>query len=392
MMDDISIDYWYYNSFQNTTESDAVSGAYLFRPNESDVDPELYNTVKDFKIYSGRHVSLIRIIGDRVDSIISINNFSDLIKVETSLHGIPYTGQGMEVVLRIRSRAIKNIRKEFYTDSMGMELQQRILDKRPYWDLNVTQSVAGNYYPVNNMIMIQDYRRVLEVFNDRAQGGFGAFYGIVELMIQRRLYVDDLKGLFECLNETDPLSSDGRGVPVWQSTHFRIRGASHNEEINQTMFYIKDQLENPPYQLFTLNSSKISTSNKIVLTESFEVADGLKLLIFPESSDTIFLRVENYLDAQFYNQSLSVNITDIAEKFGNFANMIIFSITEMSLTGVFTMEEMSQKIKWSGEDYTSQPIDYSSNPDKVDLQPQRIRSFRVKYARGFKSKLKHLLK
>jgi len=33
--------------------------------------------------------------------------------------------------------------KTFYTDSNGREMMERVLNKQPTWDLNVTEPIAG---------------------------------------------------------------------------------------------------------------------------------------------------------------------------------------------------------------------------------------------------------
>ena len=43
----------------------------------------------------------------------------------------------------------------FWTDSNGLEMQKRVLDQRPTWDINLTQHVAGNYYPVGSAVAIR---------------------------------------------------------------------------------------------------------------------------------------------------------------------------------------------------------------------------------------------
>lgn len=54
---------------------------------------------------------------------------------------------GKEVVMSLNGTGINN-RREFYTDSMGMEMQKRIRNYRPTWKLNVTEAVSANYYPI----------------------------------------------------------------------------------------------------------------------------------------------------------------------------------------------------------------------------------------------------
>lgn len=52
---------------------------------------------------------------------------------------------------------------------------------------------------------------MMTVMNDRAQGGSVIDAGRIELMINRRLYYDDKRGVVEPLNETD---SYGNGLTV----------------------------------------------------------------------------------------------------------------------------------------------------------------------------------
>ena len=43
----------------------------------------------------------------------------------------------------------------FYTDANGREMQKRVRDKRPTWDLQVQEPVAGNYYPLTAAISLK---------------------------------------------------------------------------------------------------------------------------------------------------------------------------------------------------------------------------------------------
>jgi hypothetical protein len=65
--------------------------------------------------------------------------------------------------------------KTFYTDSNGLEMQKRILNYRPTWDLVNTnykdslENVTANYFPINSAISMNDIfsSRRFTVMNDR---------------------------------------------------------------------------------------------------------------------------------------------------------------------------------------------------------------------------------
>ena len=45
----------------------------------------------------------------------------------------------------------------FYTDSNGLEMQKRVLNYRPTWDLNCTgENITANYYPVQTAMAVKD--------------------------------------------------------------------------------------------------------------------------------------------------------------------------------------------------------------------------------------------
>ena len=43
----------------------------------------------------------------------------------------------------------------FYTDANGREYLRRKIDWRPTWKLNVTEPIAGNYYPITAGIYLK---------------------------------------------------------------------------------------------------------------------------------------------------------------------------------------------------------------------------------------------
>ena len=44
----------------------------------------------------------------------------------------------------------------FWTDSNGLAMQRRVLNKRPTWEWSGEQNITANYYPVDTAISIVD--------------------------------------------------------------------------------------------------------------------------------------------------------------------------------------------------------------------------------------------
>ena len=129
---------------------------------------------------------------------------------QTSLVGCGYPGftcadmcafrTGKEIVSRFNTSIASA--SELLTDSNGRDMLYRKRNWRPSWNLSQTEEIAGNYYPINSAIAIKDSSSQLTVLVDRAQGGGSVADGVLELMVHRRLLVDDSRGVSEPLNET----------------------------------------------------------------------------------------------------------------------------------------------------------------------------------------------
>uniref|UniRef100_A0A452XFC8 Glycosyl hydrolase family 38 C-terminal domain-containing protein n=1 Tax=Aegilops tauschii subsp. strangulata TaxID=200361 RepID=A0A452XFC8_AEGTS len=103
----------------------------------------------------------------------------------------------------------------FYTDSNGRDFLKRVRDYREDWDLQVTQPVAGNYYPVNLGMYVTDGKYELSVLVDRAVGASSIQDGQIEMMFHRRILYDDGRGVGEPLDETVCVDSKCDGLVVY---------------------------------------------------------------------------------------------------------------------------------------------------------------------------------
>ena len=129
----------------------------------------------------------------------------------------PHSSGGTEVVIVYSTPLQTN--GELLTDSNGRRLLRRRRDARPTWALNVTEPVAGNFYPVTALASLEEEEEVsdgeegehslpsralssLSVVVDRAQGAASLVDGEIQLLAHRRLFFDDFRGVTEPLNET----------------------------------------------------------------------------------------------------------------------------------------------------------------------------------------------
>ena len=266
---------------------------------------------------------------------------------------------------------------------MGLEMQKRILNFRPTWTLNVTQPVAGNYYPVGHGVIIKDDKMTLEALNDRNQGATSLQNGTLEFMIQRRMYRDDQRGVDEALNETDPNSPEGRGRGVIAKHYFRFYNNTVSHKITENSRWMQREIDTPLIYVFGTKKSSKTRSNILFssLSSGMQLPDNIKAVFHPQSDGSLFVRFENILDLFSANQTSTINVVDIAQFIAEHTNNVLKSVTEVSNTGLYTMEEMKQvKLKWQGIDFTTPEPDYSTDPSKTVLSPQRIRSFAIKFS------------
>ena len=132
------------------------------------------------------------------------------------MHGIPHIPEdgadGREVVVNWELVDFNN-NNTWYTDSNGLEMQKRILNFRPDYTLDTKEYAASNYYPINSALAMRNIECGIQltIMNDRSQGGAVLTNGSVEIMQNRRLHHDDLRGVGEALNERN---EHGVGIQV----------------------------------------------------------------------------------------------------------------------------------------------------------------------------------
>lgn len=212
--------------------STQASGAYIFRPNSSDFwfpGPVQKPTLR---IFEGPLVTEVhQSFSNWVTQVFRLTRGQPYVELEYTVGPIPIDTPWMEKPAGVPGNWGKEVSVRydtdlrsngtFYTDSNGREMIRRQYNARgpSYPKLNVSEPVAGNYYPVNTMISLDDGRHEFTVLTDVTQGGASLLDGSLELMVHRRVQQDDGRGVQEPLNETMCGCNDINAQPGQMGAH-----------------------------------------------------------------------------------------------------------------------------------------------------------------------------
>ncbi|GKA18861.1 alpha-mannosidase, partial [Tanacetum coccineum] len=141
-------------------------------------------------------------------------------------------GVGKEVITRITANMATN--KVLYTDSNGRDFLKRVRNYREDWPLQVTQPVAGNYYPLNLGMYATDNKTELSMLVDRATGGASINDGQMEVMLHRRILYDDGRGVDESLDETVCNKTTCQGLAVRGNYYMSVDQAGSGSRWRRT--------------------------------------------------------------------------------------------------------------------------------------------------------------
>ncbi|XVF16105.1 hypothetical protein REPUB_Repub10bG0002600 [Reevesia pubescens] len=365
----------FYTGYNGTNDKmPQNSGAYIFRPNGTyPIKPEQATLI----VIRG---PLIHEVHQQINPWIfqttRLYKEKEHVEVEFIVGPVPINdGFGKEVATQITT-SLENS-KTFYTDSNGRDFIKRICDFRTDWDLEVNQPVAGNYYPINLGIYIQDSKKEFSVLVDRSLGGSSIVDGQIELMLHRRLLLDDSRGVAEALNETVCVLDDCRGLAVQGKYYYRIdplgEGAKWRRSFGQEIY-------SPLLLAFAEDgdnwmSSHISTFSGI--DSSYSLPDNVAIITLQELDDgKVLLRLAHLYEI---GEDSVLSVVTSVELKKLFPGKKIAKVTEMSLSANQERVEMEKKrLVWkvegeNGKVVRGGPVD----PKKlvVELAPMEIRTF-----------------
>ncbi|KAM1163507.1 hypothetical protein PS2_022931 [Malus domestica] len=383
--------YGFYNGYNGSDDKAPLipqnAGAYIFRPNGT------------FLIKPGEKASLTVVRGPVIDEVhqqinawiyqvTRIHKEKEHVEFEFIVGPLPTDdGIGKEVVTQLATTMATN--KTFYTDSNGRDFIERIRDYRTDWDLKVHQPIAGNYYPINLGIYMQDNSTEFSVLVDRSIGGSSTVDGQIELMLHRRLLLDDSRGVAEALNETVCIDNVCSGLRIQGKFYFRIdplgEGAKWRRTFGQEIYsplllafseQDGDNWKNSHVTTFSGVGSSYSLPNNVALITLQELDDG-----------KVLLRLAHLYEI---GEDRDLSVMANVELKQLFPRKKIGKLTEMNLSANQERTEMEKKrLNWKVEEGSSSEAKVARggtvDPAKlvVELAPMEIRTFLVEFNQTF---------
>ncbi|XP_062244206.1 lysosomal alpha-mannosidase [Platichthys flesus] len=359
--------YWYNASDGNNSESNQMSGAYIFRPNSS--TPFIISrTAKTETVQSSVVQEVRQWFSPWASQVVRLYSDSRALELEWTVGPVPIDDSlGKEVITRLDTSIQTS--GLFYTDSNGREVLQRRKDFRPTWNLRQSEPIAGNYYPINSRAFIKDDVDQLTVVTDRSQGGGSIQNGSLEIMLHRRLLYDDVRGVGEPLNETSNIFPQGLVVrgrlllslerpPAAADTHRPLA----QEVVLQPLLTFTDGAPSPDTRLeFSgLQAALPPAVHLLTLTQW--------------DSDSVLLRLEHQFqiwESEVNSRPVTVNLQKL------FSTLEVVGVSELNLSANQWKDEM-KRYDWTPQtDKKPPPMKTFEDPStwEVTLRPMEIRTF-----------------
>ncbi|KAF8400068.1 hypothetical protein HHK36_015943 [Tetracentron sinense] len=303
-------------------------------------------------------------------------------EVEFTVGPIPVDdGIGKEITTQITTTMKTN--KTFYTDSNGRDFIKRIRDYRTDWNLQVNQPVAGNYYPINLGIYMEDNMNELSVLVDRSVGGSSIVDGQIELMLHRRLLHDDARGVGEALNEEVCVHVECAGLTIQGKFYLRIdplgEGAKWRRTVGQESY-------SPFLLAFTEQDGDNWMSSHVPtysgMDPSYSLPDNIAMITLQELEDgKVLLRLAHLYEIG-EDKDLSVMASVELKKL--FWNKKISKVTETSLSANQERAKMEKnRLVWKVEGSSGSKVVKGGPVDPaklvVELGPMEIRTFIIDF-------------
>ncbi|XP_072240719.1 lysosomal alpha-mannosidase [Leuresthes tenuis] len=361
--------YWYNASDGNNSLSIQPSGAYIFRPNSS--TPFIISRIAKTETIQTSVVQEVRQwFAPWVSQVVRLYADSRALELEWTVGPLPIDDSlGKEVITRLDT-SVKTS-EFFYTDSNGREMLQRKKDFRPTWDLQQSEPIAGNYYPINSRAYIKDDLDQLTVVTDRSQGGGSIQNGSLEIMLHRRLLYDDVRGVGEPLNESSCIYPEGlvvRGRLLLSLDRPASAADTHRplaqEVVLQPLLSFTDGDLNPNTRLeFSGLQAALPPAVHLLTLSQWD-------------KDLVLLRLEHQFqswESRLNSQPVTVNLQKL------FSTLDVLGMSELNLSANQWKDEM-RRFEWTPQKEEKPLLKTFEDPSvwEVALRPMEIRTFLIR--------------
>ena len=301
----------------------------------------------------------------------------------------------------------------FYTDSNGREMVKRIRNGRgpSYPPLDVNEPVAGNYYPVNSLLTLDDGKTEMAVITDVSMGGASMNDGELELMVHRRVLTDDHRGVQEPLNETMCGCNDIGATPGSMGAHghegdggcwcagLTMRGSSYLvvdtvDNAHATRRKLIERLNFPPTLAFATGDTTGMHPSYSAVSEA--LPENIKMMTLTNNyadfhDGAVLLRIAHMYEVDEQSTLSAAVEVDLGKVFAK-AGFTLQSATETTLTGNQPVAARdASAFKWDTMDPTGGKMYKSDNAHDaripfdaeamvVTVRPMEVRTFIAKLA------------
>jgi len=379
------------------TTSTQPSGAYIFRT-ASEASPllDISNGRVVLTVVRGRDITEVRqTFGTWASQVVRLRNGQETVETDWTVGPVPIDDMKGKEIHAVFKSDLKSD-NTMYTDSNGREFMERVKNYRPTWDLQVTEPIAGNQYPITAAAYIKDKNAVLSILSDRSQAVMSLENGQLEFLVQRRLTVDDRRGVNEPLDETTGgidytnfpnVVRVGDGIIVSGRHHILLSSADNG--VKETREWM-DKLFLPIVPFYAKSSTAELLLRSPAVMKSIisqELPVNLHLLTVERwSINTLLVRLSHQFavgeDAEL-SKPVTVNLASLFSKFN------IAAATEVSLSANQDRLTMLQnKVIWNTPNRaqveaglkTSMDVLLTDLQTDVIINPMEIRTFMLQLA------------
>lgn len=344
------------------------SGAYLFKPNETDPEVQdifVNDQLSKIIVVEGELASFVKVFYGQllIHSVRLLNTHSHLdegLYIENQIK-MNDNHSNFELFMRLKS-PIKN-QNEFFTDLNGFQWQRRQTVSKI--------KVDGNYYPITIGAFIQDQNKRMTLLTNHAQGATSPSEGVLEVMMDRRTPKDDQRGMEEGVTDNieniqkhwitfEYITHKGSNFKKYQVPSIHAASLSDSLKYPITAFgnfhainlhQKVEMLINPfPCEVDLFNLRTLTTDNDDSLP-----SQSALFIIQQKSYDCKFF-ISN---GEFYNKSCDENSQSL-NNLEIFSQLHVKYVQETSLTGLKTYE-------------------FASSFNQKPFEPMEMRTFNVTF-------------